>query len=86
MSRKPYVRRTQPTTAELHRRWLQLVDTDGPFLSIPVLKRVYPQGISTLATDTLSDLKAAKDPFEKAWDAWSTEKGSLDEFRTRRLG
>jgi len=84
MSRKPYVRRTQPTTAELHRRWLQLVDTDGPFLSIPVLKRVYPQGISTLSTDILSDLKAAKDPFEKAWDAWSTAKGSLDEFRTAR--
>lgn len=84
MSRKPYVRRTRPTTAELHRRWLQLVDTDGPFLSIPVLKRVYPQGISTLANGTLSDLKAAKDPFEKAWDAWSTGKGSLDEFRTAR--
>ena len=84
MSRKPYVRRTQPTTAELHRRWLQLVDTDGPFLSIPVLKRVYPQGISTLATDILSDLKAAKDPFEKAWDAWSTGKVSLAEFRSAR--
>lgn len=84
MSRKPYVRRTQPTTAELHRRWLQLVDTDGPFLSIPVLKRVYPQGISTLTTDILSDLKAAKDPFEKAWDAWSTAKVSLDEFRSAR--
>lgn len=84
MSRKPYVRRTQPTTAELHRRWLQLVDTDGPFLSIPVLKRVYPQGISTLATEILSDLKASKDPFEKAWDAWSTAKVSLDEFRSAR--
>ncbi len=84
MSRKPYVRRSQPTTAELHRRWLQLVDTDGPFLSIPVLKRVYPQGISILATDILSDLKAAKDPFEKAWDAWSTGDASLDEFRSAR--
>lgn len=84
MSRKPYVRRSQPTTVELHRRWLQLVDTDGPFLSIPVLKRVYPQGISTLATGTLSELKAAKDPFEKAWDAWHTGTVSLHDFRTAR--
>lgn len=37
-----------PAPAEAHRRWLQLLDTDGPFLSIPTLRRVWPQGIPTL--------------------------------------
>ena len=60
MSRKPYVRRTRPSATELHRRWLQLVDTDGPFLSIPVLKRVYGEGgIATLDPGIVADLKAA---------------------------
>jgi len=85
MSRKPYVRRTRPSTTELHRRWLQLVDTDGPFLSIPVLKRVYGEGgIATLDPSIVSDLKAAKDPFEKAWDAWSTGDLGLDDLRAAR--
>jgi hypothetical protein len=84
MSRMPYVRRAQPTTAELHRRWLQLVDMDGPFLSIPVLKRVYPQGIGTLDTGVITDLKAAKDPFERAWDGWNTGHISLEDYRSAR--
>ncbi len=80
--KKPYQRRTL-TTLELHRRWLQLVDTDGPFLSIPVLKRVYPQGIPTLDAAVLSDLKAGKEPFEQAWDAWSSG-GPLEDYRAAR--
>lgn len=87
MSRKPYVRRTRPSATELHRRWLQLVDTDGPFLSIPVLKRVYGEGgIATLDPGIVADLKAAKDPFEKAWDAWSTGDLGLDDLRAFRDG
>ena len=80
--KKPYQRRTL-TTLELHRRWLQLVDTDGPFLSIPVLKRVYPQGIPTLDAAVLSDLKTGKEPFEQAWDAWSSG-GALEDYRVAR--
>ena len=34
-----------PSGAELHRAWLELVDTDGPFLAVPVLKRAWPQGM-----------------------------------------
>ena len=32
-------------SSELHRQWLELVDTEGPFLAIPPLKRVWPQGM-----------------------------------------
>ena len=31
------------SAADLHRAWLELVDADGPFLSVPALKRVWPQ-------------------------------------------
>ena len=37
------------TAAESHRAWLELVETDGPFLAIPPLKRVWPQGMPALA-------------------------------------
>lgn len=83
MSRRPYVRR-QLSTAELHRRWLQLVNTEGPFLSIPVLKRVYPQGIDTLDAGLLSELKEAKEPFEKAWDRWSIGNSPTEEYGAAR--
>ena len=29
-----------------HREWLDLLDTDGPFLSVPVLKKAWPTGMS----------------------------------------
>lgn len=83
MNRRPYVRRL-PSTAELHRRWLQLVNTEGPFLSVPVLKRVYPQGIDTLDAGLLSELKEAKEPFEKAWDRWSIGNSPTEEYRAAR--
>ena len=38
-------RKIPPTGAELHRLWLELVDADGPFLAVPALKRVWPQGM-----------------------------------------
>ena len=42
MSRRRSARRP---AADLHRAWLELVDTDGPFLAVPALKRVWPQGM-----------------------------------------
>jgi type I restriction-modification system DNA methylase subunit len=83
MSPKPYSK-AKPPTAELHRRWLQLVEVDGPFLSVPVLKRVYPQGISTVDNSVLAELKPAKDRFEQIWDQWSKGQANLDEYRVAR--
>ena len=36
------------SASELHRQWLELVDTDGLFLAIPPLKRIWPQGMPSL--------------------------------------
>lgn len=63
-------RKYAPTTADLHRAWLELVDTDGPFLAVPALERVYPQGIPQPEARALDAVKDAKPAFEKAWENW----------------
>lgn len=56
--------------AESHRYWLQLVDTDGPFLSVPALKSVWGYGMPSMDSDALAVLKQAKPIFERAWERW----------------
>ncbi|RQX05592.1 Eco57I restriction-modification methylase domain-containing protein [Micromonospora inaquosa] len=57
------------TATELHRAWLELVETDGPFLAIPPLKRVWPQGMPALAPERLDVLREARLAFDHAWEA-----------------
>lgn len=61
------------TAAELHRAWLELVETDGPFLAIPPLKRVWPQGMPALDGARLDALREAKPAFDHAWEAADTD-------------
>jgi len=63
------IARPRPATAaELHRAWLELVETDGPFLAIPPLRRVCPQGMPALAEDRLDALREARPAFDRAWE------------------
>ena len=49
MKRRP----ASMSPADQHRDWLSLVDTEGPFLSVPVLTRVWPNGMDrSTATDS----------------------------------
>ncbi|MEU4347168.1 DNA methyltransferase [Streptomyces sp. NPDC023838] len=76
-----------PTTAGMHRSWLELVDTDGPFLAVPALERVWPQGIPQPNARALDTLKDAKPTFEKAWEHWDThrdDEAALDLYREVR--
>lgn len=76
-----------PTGAELHRRWLELVDTDGPFLAVPPLRRVWPQGIPPIDPTARAVLAEAKPDFEKAWEAWDRgpkDDAGLAAYRTAR--
>ncbi|KNE82412.1 MULTISPECIES: Eco57I restriction-modification methylase domain-containing protein [Streptomyces] len=80
-------RRYPPTAAHLHRAWLELVDTDGPFLAVPALERVYPQGIPQPDSRALDAIKDAKPAFEKAWENWDEHPGdeaALDLYREAR--
>ncbi|GIJ29836.1 hypothetical protein Vqi01_49980 [Micromonospora qiuiae] len=63
------------TGTELHRAWLELVETDGPFLAIPPLKRVWPQGIPALNPERLDVLREARPAFDHAWEALDIDPG-----------
>ncbi|MEV5710258.1 DNA methyltransferase [Actinoallomurus sp. NPDC052274] len=76
-----------PTAADLHRAWLELVDTDGPFLAVPALKRVWPQGVPQPHADAAAALKDAKPAFEKAWENWDRRRddtAALEYYREAR--
>ncbi len=60
----PRGRPTPPNAADLHRAWLELVDTEGPFLAIPPLKRVWPQGMPGLTDERKTALVDARKDFE----------------------
>ena len=62
--------RRAPSAGDLHRAWLELVDTDGPFLAVPALVRVWPHGIPQPDPDAVAALREAKPAFEKAWEDW----------------
>ena len=64
------------SAAEQHRAWLGLVDTEGPFLSVPVLTGLYPQGMPGLSREHREVLRAAKSAFDRAWDAWDAQRDS----------
>jgi hypothetical protein len=75
------------SAAELHRAWLELVDTDGPFLSVPAVKRVWSQGMPPMDVDALAALKDAKPAWEKAWEYWDLDRDDearLTEYRAAR--
>ncbi|MGW9565166.1 Eco57I restriction-modification methylase domain-containing protein [Prescottella equi] len=82
-------RRRTPTTnaADLHRGWLELVDAEGPFLAIPPLKRVWPNGIPDFRKthpnrfDVLVD---ARRQFESAWEALDRDPDSEAVFESYR--
>ena len=75
-----------------HREWLDLLDTDGPFLSVPVLKKAWPTGMHAPERSALDALRDAKPAFEKAWDSWdladkdTADRGAatLEEYRQAR--
>lgn len=72
-------RRSRTMSAnDLHRDWLELVDTDGPFLAVPALKRLWPQGMPQPDHDALAALKDAKPGWEKAWEAWDENPDDSD--------
>ena len=70
-----------------HRDWLALVDAQGPFLAIPPLTRVWPQGMPPLDAAAKTALGDAKPAFDAAWDRWDRQRdaeGAVAAYRTAR--
>ncbi|MGA5541291.1 DNA methyltransferase [Mycobacterium sp. NPDC051198] len=78
----PHTSRQRSTinVSDLHRAWLELVDTDGPFLAVAPLKRVWPQGMPALDGERKDAMLSARRDFEAAWEA--ADRASSDDGMT----
>ena len=72
------------SAAQQHRQWLELVDTEGPFLSVPAITELYPQGMPGLKRDCREALRTARPAFDRAWDAWDKNRETLASYREAR--
>ncbi len=54
-------RRSRPTTSAHHAEWIRLLEISGPFLELPVLGELFPQGLPTVDTALRADLRARYD-------------------------
>ncbi len=70
-----------------HRQWLASVDTEGPFLALPPLMGVWPQGMPPIDPDAKAALAAAKPAFDRSWDRWQVHRedpAALAHYRVAR--
>jgi hypothetical protein len=58
------------STARHHTEWLSLVEVSGPFLSLPVLLRVFPQGLDAHDSEHVRSLRLA-------YEEWADNQGGL---------
>lgn len=49
-----------------HAEWLSLVEVSGPFLTMPVLEKVFPQGLDAHDADAYRNLRLAFEEWEEA--------------------
>ena len=64
-SRNRSHRRAGMNTSRHHADWLSLVEVSGPFLSLPVLLSVFPQGLEARDPAQAKALRAAYDEWQK---------------------
>jgi hypothetical protein len=76
------MRRKTRSVADQHQDWLSQVETDGPFLAVPVLKDIWPQGVERLgdADDRMVTFKQAYLQWQRAFDTY-TESVKIDEAK-----
>ncbi len=65
--------------ARHHAEWLSLLEVSGPFLSMPVLLRAFPQGLDADDPALAGELRAA-------YEEWADAVGSDDFSRPARFG
>jgi methylase of polypeptide subunit release factors len=56
------------SVARHHTEWLSLLEVSGPFLSLPVLLRVFPQGLDDVDRETARNLRLAFEEWEASGD------------------
>lgn len=56
-----------------HEEWLSLIEVSGPFLTLPVLERVFPQGLDALDRSSAARVVLARDEWSEAQARPGTE-------------
>lgn len=74
------------SVARHHIEWLSLVEVSGPFLSLPVLMRVFPQQLDTLDTHVSRDTRLAHSEWEDGAGERSVQHAWLEFVLGRVLG
>lgn len=74
----------------IHDDWLSLIEISGPFLAIPVLKEVFPQGLEQLDANKRKRLRQAYEEWREALELEDTQFAELhaawiDEVLSRGL-
>jgi hypothetical protein len=64
-------------TPNQHHGWLSLVEVSGPFLAVPVLREVFPQGLEELETSRARRLRSAYEEWREAVDGQDADVGHL---------
>lgn len=67
--------------ARHHAEWLGLVEVSGPFLTLPVLERVFPQGLDPVEPELVARLRDARDEWVEQQDG----EGDLISFVLREV-
>lgn len=52
-----------------HTEWLSLIEVSGPFLTVPLLEKAFPQGLESIETPRRARLRSAYDEWCEARDA-----------------
>lgn len=79
--------RPSQSVRDAHRAWLELVDTEGPFIALPVLTKTFPTGIPQLDPARRLALTTAKPAFERARDTFEEapdSEAALPAYRAAR--
>lgn len=63
--------------ARHHSEWLSLIEVSGPFLTLPVLVRVFPQGLPKVDGKKLGRLRAAYEEWANAQGAKESDASAL---------
>src|SRR5208337_3406050 len=63
------IRDCKMSTARHHAEWLSLIEVSGPFLSMPVLLRVFPQGMIVHDPEIHRNLRQAHEEWEDSLES-----------------
>lgn len=60
-----------------HEEWLSLIEVTGPFLTVPVLERVFPQGLDTYDQELAARIRTAHEEWTETQEMGGSETNAI---------